>query len=61
MKHAFIVTAYHNFDMLQYFLTEYLKESDCYLHIDKKARVPSDFLSWIQDQQEKGGGLYVSR
>ena len=49
MKHAFIITAYCDFEALCRQLTEYAAYFDCYVHIDKKSRVPAELMQKLKE------------
>lgn len=55
MRHAFIITAYKDFGFLKKTVEIYLQEADCYIHVDKKADIPKDFLEWAN----RTNGVYV--
>lgn len=46
-KHAMIITAYNDFDVLQKLLMYYNDFYDCYVHIDKRSNVPINFYQVI--------------
>ena len=50
MKHALLITAYHNFDCLYEMLKYYCSDMgvDCYVHIDKKAVISKDMLKKLK-------------
>lgn len=52
MKHAFIITAYKDFDFLKKTLEIYLQEADCYVHIDKKVSIPIAFMEWVNKTKD---------
>lgn len=46
-RHAFLITAYKDFDWLKKALTFYLGgKVDCYIHVDRKTKIPKEFLQW---------------
>ena len=49
MKHAFLITAYCEFEALYRQLTEYAAYFDCYVHIDKKSRAPEELLKKLKE------------
>ncbi|MBQ9991357.1 MAG: hypothetical protein IJP31_10540 [Lachnospiraceae bacterium] len=56
MKHAFLITAYEDFDWLKQTVEIYAKAVDCYIHIDKKAAIPKEFVDWAS--QRDGVHIY---
>lgn len=56
-KHAFIITAYNDFEWLKKSVQQYIKMVDCYIHVDSKIKIPQNFLQWAQDTQ----GIYIFR
>ena len=55
MKQVYIITAYKDFDWLKKTLSIYSKDIDCYVHVDKKAKIPSGFKEW----QNKQNNVYL--
>jgi len=47
MRHAFIITAYKDFEFIKKTVEIYIQEVDCYIHIDKKVIIPVEFLEWV--------------
>ncbi len=54
-KHAFIITAYNDFDWIKDSVQYYVKKVDCYIHIDNKIKVPDNFMKWAQSTN----GIYI--
>jgi len=55
MKHAFIITAYRDFDWIMQSINHYTQMADCYIHVDKKVKMPKEFIEWAQN----AGGVYL--
>ena len=50
MRHAFLITAYTDFDFLKKIIEIYTSDVrvDCYIHVDKKVKMPKDSEEWTQ-------------
>lgn len=50
MRHAFLITAYTDFDFLKKTIEIYTSDVrvDCYIHVDKKVKMPKDLEEWTQ-------------
>ena len=50
MRHAFLITAYTDFDFLKKIIEIYTSDVrvDCYIHVDKKVKMPKDLEEWTQ-------------
>lgn len=48
MKHAFLITAYTDFDFLKKTVEIYTSDErvDCYIHVDRKVKIPEDLKEW---------------
>ena len=55
MRHAFIITAYKDFEFIKKTVAVYLQEADCYIHVDKKVTIPTEFKEWASNTK----GVYV--
>lgn len=53
MKHAFLITAYTDFDFLKKTVEIYTSDNrvDCYIHVDKKVKIPKDLEEWTQKHE----------
>lgn len=53
MRHAFLITAYRDFDFLKRTVEIYTTDSrvDCYIHVDKKVNMPKDLEEWGRNQK----------
>lgn len=53
MRHAFLITAYRDFDFLKRTVEIYTADSrvDCYIHVDKKVNMPRDLEEWGRNQK----------
>lgn len=49
MRHAFIITAYKDFEFIKKTVEVYLQEADCYIHVDKKVEIPAEFMEWANN------------
>ena len=55
MRHAFIITAYKDFEFIKKTVAVYLQEVDCYIHVDKKVTIPKEFKEWVDNTN----GVYL--
>ena len=55
-KQAFIITAYNDFEWLKRTVEIYAKSVDCYIHVDKKTKIPGEVWQWAK--QTPGVYLY---
>ncbi|MDD3206703.1 MAG: beta-1,6-N-acetylglucosaminyltransferase [Lachnospiraceae bacterium] len=44
MKHALLITAYTDFTVLKNMVCSYKEHYDCYIHVDKKTKMPIEIL-----------------
>lgn len=59
MRQAFLITAYKDFDWIEKTVDIYTSGGiDCYIHMDKKTRMPKEFTDWAA---EKEGVFLYSR
>lgn len=54
MRQAFLITAYKDFDWIEKTVDIYTSDGiDCYIHMDKKTRMPKEFTDYALDSPYK--------